>query len=55
MVREAGLTAEVWKAMTETKSSDEVVFLPKGTLQVELRRPEKSENPFPVACKMRKK
>uniref|UniRef100_A0A6N2M8K3 Uncharacterized protein n=1 Tax=Salix viminalis TaxID=40686 RepID=A0A6N2M8K3_SALVM len=42
------LTAEVWKATAETKSSD--VFLAKGRKADELRRPEKSVNPFPLAC-----
>lgn len=42
------LTAEVWKATTETKSSD--VFFVKGRKADELRRPEKSVNPFPLAC-----
>lgn len=41
------LTAEVWKAMTERKSSE--FFLPNERDADELRRPENSENPFPLA------
>ena len=46
---ESVLTAEVWKAMTERKSSEEV-FLANGREADELRSPAKSENPFPFAC-----
>ena len=42
------LTAEVWRATTATKSSG--VFFVKGMKADELRRPEKSVNPFPFAC-----
>lgn len=38
------LTAEVWKVITETKSSD--VFRAKGREAAELRRPANSENPW---------
>ena len=41
------LTAEVWKAMTEWKSSE--AFLERGRYPDELRKPENSENPFPFA------
>lgn len=41
------LTAEVWKAMTERKSSE--VLLAKGRQVDELRSPENSPNPFPLA------
>lgn len=43
------LTAEVWKAMTERKSSE--FFLPKERDADELRKPENSVNLFPFACK----
>lgn len=49
--RKAALTAEVWKEMTENKSSE--VFLPKGRQADEVRRPENSANPFPFAWKWR--
>ena len=41
------LTAEVWKATTERKSSE--VFLLKERQAEELRSPENSANPFPFA------
>lgn len=44
------LTAEVWKATMEMKSSE--VFLENVRQADELRRPANSENPLPLlACK----
>ena len=43
MREELKLTAEVWKAITESKSSE--VLRGKGREAAELRRPANSENP----------